>query len=133
MKDAKWQELDKDRRVMMKGWLDNQYPIIGMEPTRLFKETQPCSCCGETGWVPTSHKYLCVFCWVAAPYLAHNVQDSDVGLKDSDGKGTDRVSTNIPVGIEGTPREPDVYNSVVYVNTGDNQEFLRSLVPSENM
>lgn len=129
MKNAKWQQLDTDQKVMMKGWLDERYPSGVHEPKRLFRETQPCSCCGETGWVPTVHKYLCVFCWVAAPYFAEYQQDSDIGLKDNDGKGMDRVSTNIPAGIEGTPTEPQVYSTVEYSAEKMTQEELQALIP----
>jgi hypothetical protein len=129
MKNAKWNQLDSDQRVMVKGWLEERYPSGVHEPTKLFKETQPCSCCGETGWVPAVHKFLCVFCWVAAPYFAEYRQDNDVGMKDNDGRGTDKVSTNIPIGIQGTPTEPNVYYTMTFNARDFTQDQLEAMIP----
>jgi hypothetical protein len=96
-----------------------------------FKVTQACSCCGEVGYVPTHHRFLCVFCWVTASLLA-TPQDVAEDSYTRQGKGEeswDKVRSNIPIGIEGTEREPDVYYTLEFNARDYTQAELQAMIP----
>ena len=52
--------LSKERRRILSEYLEE---MIGVRVT--FKKEQECSGCEEVGWVPTHHRCVCVFCYVA--------------------------------------------------------------------
>ncbi len=97
-----------------------EYECGGMAKPVLSKERE-CTCCGEIGFVPKHHKYLCIFCWnhAGVASIDHTI---------STDRALDRVRINIPIGIEGTKVEPEVYYTQIYNRKNSTQKFLDSLV-----
>ena len=125
------ENLDDVRRKILADYLDEMQRVSCMAKVD-FAVTRECSCCGETGYVPTHHKYLCVFCWVSAPYFAeetYHIFGGSYTNRSTDGKGLDKVRINIPVGIEGTKMEPEVYYTKEFSARDYTQAELQAMIP----
>jgi hypothetical protein len=126
MAKANRDSLDKDRRFILSSYLEEMERVNEMGKVD-FAVTRECSCCGETGYVPKHHKYLCVFCWVAAPFFATN-EAKPFGERDSEGRGIDKVNINIPIGIEGVEFDQSSSDITVYSAKYFSQEELQAMV-----
>lgn len=124
-----WDNLDKDRRHMLYDYLKEMEPVNGIDKVRFTK--RECSCCGEVGFVPEHHRFLCVFCWVTAHYFDDPLPDILKAMRetpDYDSGGRDKVATNIPIGIEGIGIEPEVYSTTIYSSDDYSQEELQAMI-----
>jgi len=126
MARANRDSLDKDRRFILSSYLEEMERVNGMAKVD-FAVTRECSCCGETGYVPTHHKFLCVFCYVAAPFFATN-EVKPFGERDSEGRGIDKVNINIPIGIEGVEIDQSSSDITVYSAEYYTQAELQAMV-----
>lgn len=98
-----------------------EYECGGMAKPVISK-TRACTCCGEIGFVPNHHKYLCIFCWNHAGVAT---QDHVI----STDRALDKVRINIPIGIEGTEMEPEVYHTMTFSARDYTQEQLQAMIP----
>jgi len=125
MEQSKWNQLDNDEKRIIGDWLEERYPIIGMQPKNPFDDTKACSACGRKGFVPKEHRFLCVFCWVTAPFYI----DIEGDYKTTRNTVEPKAKQHIPIGIEGTPEEPEVYSTIEYSSATMTQEELQALIP----
>ena len=126
-----WERLDNDQQFILSNYLEEMEPVMGMLKVRFTDRI--CTCCGQSGFVPEHHKFLCVFCYVSAPFFVENLTEpfktENFAIRESDGKGIDKVNINIPIGIAGLPEEPNVYRTVKYSSKNMTQEELQALIP----
>lgn len=125
----KVRKLDEDKRSIYFYYVKEIFPVRGMYPKILFSNTKECSCCGEVGWVPKDHRFLCIFCWVTNRYgeMEPEIPDNERGRIRGD-------VPRCPVGIEGRNFPPDghVVYTVTYPVQDMDEAELRKLIPSMN-
>ena len=124
-------DLSKWRAYVLSDYLEEMARANGMEKVN-FKVKQACSCCGETGYVPEHHKFLCVFCWVSAPFFAQEsfeVFDTSEGPNRAEGRGIDKVNTNVPASIEGIHHDETPSDILIYNAKNFSQDELQAMIP----
>jgi hypothetical protein len=122
-----WDSLDEERKTLLSNYLYEVETVTGTNRVRFTKKE--CSCCGEVGFVPEKHRFLCVFCYETAHYFDESVRDLYEQMRRTASSGYDKVRMNIPIGIKGTIEEPEVYNTTVYSTKDMTQEELQALIP----
>jgi hypothetical protein len=111
----------EEKRALLSAYMDSMAPVRGMEQVK-FSKTRACSNCGEIGFVPTHHKYLCVFCWRNYGNLQPRGEETIPPHK--------RTKKRIPIRRADEPIEPEVYSTVVYSSKDMTQEQLRAILDS---
>jgi len=114
------EDLKPDRRKIRNDYLEDN---IGMDIT--FSK-RPCSCCGEVGWVPDHHRFLCVFCYVT--HQNFDPHESEDQLMPSGWVRGDMPRMAVP--RIGEPAEPDTYYTKEYSSLEMTQEELRMILAS---
>ena len=130
MAKAKREGLTKYRRAILSNYLEEMELVNGMAKVNFIKK-KACSSCGEEGYVPEHHKYLCVFCWATASYFveAHEDLHEKVRHGYSDKPGFDRVNLNMPVGIQGIYHDKTPSDIMIYNDKNFTQEELQAMIP----
>lgn len=116
-----WDELSKYKRHILKDYLEEMTPVRNMEGVS-FDSKRACSACGEAGYVPTHHRFLCVFCWciyqTKEPFGGSMVED---GWVQGD-------KSRMPIPIQGIVQDEGVIYTVTYNAKNCTQADLQSLV-----
>ena len=129
MKQEWWKKLDEDQLYIMSSYLQEMERVRGQVPVK-FKATEACSCCGNVGYVPQHHRFLCVFCWTCAPMLADFTEAAEE-MRAKQGKGEyswDKVRSNIPIGIEDVQHDESPSDILIYTDRNFTQDELKALI-----
>lgn len=121
---ARGNEMSNYRLRILNDYLEDMALVRGQGQVK-FSKTKVCTCCGEAGYVPEHHRFLCVFC-----YCAHqNYDPHDAEAHDQyQWKRGDMPRLSIP--RIGESEEPDTYYTKEFSTIEFTQEELEMILAS---